>query len=117
MMVGALRKLVSGLAVAVAAVSATAAPAASAESAQPTCPRVLGTLCAFTETDGQGSFRLLVKGKGVIEPPVRSAVNHDSVPWCVFGERRFDGERVQLDSFEYDADFGFDAFSARRGRC
>jgi hypothetical protein len=103
---------------AVALAAGLAMPASAAHAAEPLqCYRLVG-LCVWTHPGGHGRLRLAVGPAREIDPPARSARNQTAYDWCLYSRRGFQGRhRRELARGQIARDLGFDAFSARPGRC
>lgn len=107
-----------GAAPAVALAAGLVLPATAAHADEPLQCYRLVALCTWTHVNGYGRLRLVVGPAREIDPPARSARNQTAEDWCLYSRRGFQGRhRRQLVRGQIARDLGFDAFSARPGRC
>lgn len=112
------KKAVSFAAVSAAALGVAVLPATSAHAAPEfPCPRIMA-VCTWSEPGGQGRAGLVFEDRDFLNPPVQSAQNQTDQTWCFFDAPGFQGEqRREIQPWETAHDFGFAAYSARRGGC
>jgi hypothetical protein len=107
-----------GASLAVALAAGLALPASAAHANEPLQCYRLVALCTWTHPYGHGRLRLAVGPAHRIDPPARSAQNQTVEDWCLYGRPGFrGGHRRELAHGQTARDLGFDAYSARPGRC